>query len=207
MNVIRLGLTLLAAPALLWGAQASAKVATGDNVSDMTVVDTQGVTHKLSDFAGKKVVLEWTNHGCPFVKKHYNAKYSNMQNLQKLAAADDVVWLSIISSAPGEQGYVNADQANALTVSRGANPSAVILDPKGDAGRTFSAKTTPHMFVIDADQTLVYQGAIDSNSSVWARSIPGATNYVQAALDDLKAGNPVSTAETAPYGCSVKYNS
>jgi len=207
MSLTRLGLTLLAVPALLWGANASAKIATGENVSDMTVVDTQGVTHNLSDFAGQNVVLEWTNHGCPFVVKHYNPKYSNMQNLQKLAAADDVVWLSIVSSAPGKQGYVSPDQANDLTRTRDAAPAAVILDPAGKAARTFSAKTTPHMFVIDAEQTLVYQGAIDSNSSVWASSIPGATNYVQAALDDLKAGNPVSKPETAPYGCSVKYDS
>jgi len=146
----------------------------------MRVVDSNGVSHNLSDFAGKKVVLEWTNHGCPYVKKHYNSKYSNMQKLQKSAAAEGVIWLSIVSSAPGKQGYVDGSKANALTVSRD---------------------------VINADQTLVYQGAIDSNKSARASTIPGATNYVKSALDNLNAGQTVETAETSPYGCSIKYQS
>ena len=187
-------------------APASAKIATGSTVSDMQVVDSYGVTHNLSDFAGKNVVLEWTNHGCPYVKKHYES--DNMQNLQKEATADgSTVWLSVISSAPGKQGYVSADEANALTTSRDAAPSAVVLDPKGTAGKTFSARTTPHMYVINADQTLVYQGAIDSNRSASAATIPGATNYVREALTAVKSGQPVAMAETAPYGCNVKYGS
>ena len=183
---------------------AAAKVATGATVSDMTVVDSNGTTHNLSDFAGKRVVLEWTNHGCPYVKKHYNT--NNMQGLQKEATADgDTVWLSVISSAPGKQGYVSGAEANQLTTSRGAAPTAVILDAAGEAGRTFSARTTPHMYVIDENQVLVYQGAIDDNRSANPATVEGAKNYVRAALADLDAGRAVAEAETPPYGCSVKY--
>lgn len=199
----KLALTLLAATAFAVAAPASAKIATGANVSDMTVTDSNGMSHNLSDFAGKTVVLEWTNHGCPYVKKHYTT--DNMQALQKEASADDVVWLSIISSAPGKQGYVTGTEANDLTVTRGAAPEAVVLDPSGDMGRAFSAKTTPHMFVIDPDQTLVYQGAIDDNPSSRTTSVFGANNYVRAALASLKAGTEIAESETRAYGCSVKY--
>ena len=206
MRMTRTFLTLTAIAAIGVSAPATAKIATGSNVADMTVTDSNGQTHNLSDFAGKKVVLEWTNHGCPYVVKHYET--GNMQKTQKLATAnDDTVWLSIISSAPGNQGYVSGEEANALTVSRDAAPTAVVLDPAGDAGRTFAAKTTPHMFIIDEKQTLVYQGAIDSNRSARHSSIKGATNYVMAAIDDLKSGSTVAVSETAPYGCSVKYGS
>ena len=138
---------------------ASAKIANGTSVTDMTVTDSNGLQHNLSDFAGKRVVLEWTNAGCPYVQKHYDT--DNMQTLQKEAALDgDTVWLSIISSAPGKQGYVSGEGANELTVSRDAAPSAVVLDPAGDMGKTFAAKTTPHMYIIDEVGKLVYQGAI-----------------------------------------------
>ena len=206
MRITKTFLTLTAIAAIGVSAPASAKIATGSNVGDMTVTDSNGQTHNLSDFAGKKVVLEWTNHGCPYVVKHYDT--GNMQKTQKFATADDdTVWLSIVSSAPGNQGYVTADEANELTVSRDAAPTAVVLDPAGDAGRKFAAKTTPHMFIIDEEQTLVYQGAIDDNSSFRKSAVKGATNYVMAALDDLKSGSSVAVSETAPYGCSVKYGS
>jgi len=190
-----------------FSAVASAKIETGSVVSDMTVTDSNGVVHNLSDYAGKQVVLEWTNHKCPYVKKHYDTDFEggNMQNLQKTAAKDDVVWLSIISSAPGRQGYVRGGQANELTEKRGAAPDAVVLDAAGETGRVFSAKTTPHMFVIDENQVLVYQGAIDSNPSARPATIKDATNYVSEALAALKAGEPIAISETAPYGCSVKY--
>ena len=190
-------------------APAMAKIATGSQVSDMTVTDSNGETHNLSDFAGKTVVLEWTNHKCPYVKKHYNTAFDggNMQNLQKAAAEDDVVWLSVISSAPGTQGYVSGEKANQLSAERGAAPAAVIIDETGTAGRTFSAKTTPHMYVINADQTLVYQGAIDDNRSSSPKTIEGARNYVTEALAAVKAGEAVAESETAPYGCSIKYGS
>ena len=190
---------------LAFAVPASAKIATGSNVSDMTVTDSNGTEHNLSDFAGKTVVLEWTNKGCPYVKKHYST--DNMQTLQAEAAADDVVWLSIISSAPGAQGYMSGDEANTYYSEVGAEPAAVVLDPEGTAGKTFAAKTTPHMYVIDAEQTLVYQGAIDSNRSANPATIPGATNYVREALASVKAGTEIAEAETQPYGCSVKYGS
>ncbi|WP_409432846.1 redoxin family protein [Litorimonas sp. RW-G-Af-16] len=185
---------------------AHAKIATGSTVSDMTVTDSNGKTHNLSDFAGKRVVLEWTNEGCPYVKKHYGT--NNMQDTQKMATADgDTVWLSVISSAPGQQGYKTGEEANAHVAETGAAPTAVILDPSGDAGRKFSAKTTPHMFIIDEAQTLVYQGAIDDNRSASPSTVAGAKNYVKAALADMDAGQAVAKSDTAPYGCSVKYGS
>lgn len=128
-----------------------------------------------------------------------------MQAIQKDAADDDVVWLSVISSAPGAQGHVSAGEAQALSVDRDAAPEAVILDAAGEIGRAYGAKTTPHMYVVDASGALVYKGAIDDNRSSRASSVDGATNYVTAALDDLAAGRAVQTAQTRPYGCSVKY--
>jgi len=195
-----------AALALTIAAPVSAKIATGSNVSNMTVTDTNGVEHNLSDFAGKRVILEWTNHGCPYVKKHYAT--DNMQKTQRMTTADnDTVWLSVISSAPGKQGHVSPEKADELTTKRNAAPTAVILDPSGEMGRTFDAKTTPHMYIIDEAQTLVYQGAIDDNRSASKKSVAGAHNYVLAAVEDMDNGRPVADAETAPYGCSVKYGS
>ncbi len=189
---------------LAFAAPISAKIANGTTVSDMTVTDSNGVQHNLSDFKGKRVVLEWTNDGCPYVQKHYNT--NNMQTLQKEVTMDgDTVWLSVISSAPGKQGYVSGEGANALTRSRGAEPTAVVLDPSGVMGKTFAAKTTPHMYIIDESGTLVYQGAIDDNSSSRESTVASANNYVRAAMADLDAGRAVANADTAPYGCSVKY--
>ncbi len=205
MTISRILLSTLAVSAIAIVAPASAKIATGSNVSDMTVTDSDGVLHNLSDYAGKKVVLEWTNEGCPYVKKHYTTK--NMQKTQALAKEDGAVWLSIISSAPGKQGYKTGAEANAWKVEQGTSLSAVVLDPSGDMGRSFSAKTTPHMFIIDESQTLVYQGAIDDNRSANPKTVAGAKNYVIAAMEDLKAGYEVAVPDTAPYGCSVKYGS
>lgn len=188
-----------------FAAPVSAKIATGANVADMAVTDSNGATHNLSDFSGKTVVLEWTNEGCPYVKKHYST--NNMQDLQAEATADNVVWLTVISSAPGKQGYMSGDEANAFYADQGVANTALVLDPDGTAGRTFSAKTTPHMYVIDASQTLVYQGAIDDNRSASPATVEGATNYVREALTAVKSGTAVEDAETAPYGCSVKYGS
>lgn len=170
-----------------------------------TAVNSNGETVSLSDFAGKTVVLEWTNDGCPFVKKHYATPPANMQSMQKAAAANDVVWLSVISSAPGKQGHVDGPGANALTAAYGASPAHVLLDPAGDLGRLYGAKTTPHMYVITGDGALVYNGAIDSNPSSKVADIAGATNYVTAALANISAGEPVAIASSKPYGCSVKY--
>lgn len=207
MKTFALALTLPLASVLVFSAPAFAKIATGSTVSDMAVVDSNGVTHNLSDFEGQRVILEWTNEGCPYVKKHY--KSNNMQALQREATASETetVWLSVISSAPGKQGHKDGNGANQTVERYAAAPTAVILDEEGTMGRAFSARTTPHMYIIDADQTLVYQGAIDDNSSSSVATIDGATNYVRAALADLDAGRAVATTDTQPYGCSVKYAS
>jgi len=196
----------LTAGALIASTQpASADAVTSDIAPGFTGVTSTGETVSLSDFAGQTVVLEWTNHGCPFVQKHYDETYKNMQGLQTAAADDGVVWLSVISSAPGKQGHVSPEEANELTTSRGAAPSAVIIDESGDIGRLYDAKTTPHMYIITGDGTLAYQGAIDSIKSARVSDIPEADNYVTAALDAVAAGEAVETAQTRPYGCSVKY--
>lgn len=193
---------VLSAGALLAAANAEAP-AIGAPAPAFTAVDTNGVEHSLSDFADKTVVLEWTNHDCPFVVKHYDAEHANMQNHQTWG--DDVVWLSIISSAPGKQGHVSAEQANELTTSRGAAPDHVIIDESGDIGRLYDAKTTPHMFVIDADGMITYDGAIDSIKSARTSDIPKAAQYVEIALDAMANGEEIEVASSTPYGCSVKY--
>jgi peroxiredoxin len=177
----------------------------GAAAPDFTGTDSNGQNRRLSDFKGKVVVLEWTNHQCPFVGKHYGA--GNMQQLQKEATSKGVVWLSIVSSAPGQQGYVTARQANDLTKSRNAMPTAVILDPEGKIGRLYNARTTPHMYVIGQDGTMMYMGAIDDAPSSQTSDVKKANNYVRTALDQVLNGRPVSTSVTQPYGCSVKYSS
>lgn len=175
----------------------------GKAAPDFTGVDSNGASVTLSALRGKLVVLEWTNHGCPYVSKHYGA--GNMQKTQKTARAKGAVWLSIISSAPGRQGHVDGAGANRLTKSRGAAPSHVILDPKGTIGRKYEATNTPHMFIVGKDGTLLYMGAIDSIRSANPADIPRAKNYVTAALDEIAAGRTVSDPVTRQYGCSVKY--
>jgi peroxiredoxin len=180
-----------------------ATVAVGEAAPDFTAVDSNGVTHKLSDHRGSTVVLEWTNHECPYTVKHYST--GNMQALQKDATGKGIVWLSIISSAPGKQGYVSGEQANELTKSRDAAPSAVLLDPEGTVGRLYGARTTPHMYIIDPAGQLVYAGGIDDKPTADPADVPTATNYVRVALDALAAGRAVDPSTTRPYGCSVKY--
>jgi peroxiredoxin len=192
-----------AALALGGGAVAFAGAAVGQSAPDFTLADTTGQTRSLSQWKGKVVVLEWSNHECPFVGKHYAS--GNMQRLQATATAQGMVWVTIISSAPGKQGHVSPDQADALTKDRGASPTAVLLDPDGTVGRRYGAKTTPHMFIIDASGVLAYAGAIDDKPSADRADLARATNYVQRALDELLAGRPVSIRSTKPYGCSVKY--
>jgi peroxiredoxin len=182
-------------------AQSAARV--GKAAPDFTVVDVDGKNQKLSDFAGKTVILEWTNHECPYVQKHYNS--ANMQTLQRDMAKDGTVWLSVISSAPGEEGYADAAKAKDLTKSRNAAPSNILLDPKGKMGRAYGAQTTPHMYIVDPKGTLVYAGAIDNKPSASSSSLNGAKNYVRQAIAELNAGKPVSEAATKSYGCSVKY--
>ena len=182
---------------------AHAGVSVGQPAPDFTGVDSNGNQLTLSQYKGKTVVLEWTNHDCPYVKKHYNS--GNMQTLQKQATADGVVWLSIISSMPGKQGHVSGERANDLTRSRNAAPTAVILDETSAIGQLYAAKTTPHMYIIDTTGQLVYMGGIDSIPSSDEADIAGAKNYVRAALDAMTAGKTIEDSITRPYGCSVKY--
>ncbi len=190
---------------LFMTATANAAPQIGKPAPDFSAVDSNGKTVKLSDYRGKIVVLEWTNDGCPYVQKHYGS--GNMQKLQKEEAANGIVWLTIISSAPGTQGYVDGAEANALTASRHAAPTAVLLDPEGKAGHLYNARTTPHMFIVNADGTLVYMGGIDDKPTANPADIKTAKNYVRAALSEVLAGKPVADAITRPYGCSVKYGS
>jgi peroxiredoxin len=165
--------------------------------------DAEGKTRTLSEFRGKTVVLEWTNEGCPYVKKHYSS--GNMQALQKSATTDGVVWLTIISSAPGQQGYKTAEQAKAWKASANAASTAVLLDPTGTVGKAYGAKTTPDMRIIDKNGQLVFQGGIDDKVSTDAADVKTAKNYVRAALADIKAGKAVAVKAAKPYGCSIKY--
>lgn len=157
----------------------------------------------LSDYKGKIVVLEWLNHGCPFIRKHYDS--GNMQALQKKYTAQDVIWLSIISSAKGQQGHVDADQGLKDMETNRSNATDVLLDPTGEVGRKYEAKTTPHMYVIDAKGQLAYQGAIDDHADVDQASVKISKNYVTAALAEVMAGKKVTQPATKSYGCSVKY--
>ncbi len=182
---------------------AKAAVEIGKPAPAISATDVHGNEFNLDDHKGKIVVLEWFNKGCPFVQKHYDAK--NMQQLQKEAAAQDVAWVTIISSAEGKQGYVTSEEALADIESYGAAPTTLIRDVSGEIGKAYDAKTTPHMFVIDAEGNVAYTGAIDSNSSANPDTIEGADNYVTAAIDSLKAGEEVETTTTSPYGCAVKY--
>ncbi|MGF1610303.1 MAG: thioredoxin family protein [Kiloniellales bacterium] len=175
----------------------------GAAAPDFTAVDSYGTTHRLSDYRGKTVVLEWTNDGCPYVRKHYGT--DNMQALQRDATDAGIVWLSVISSPPGTQGYAEPDEANRLTAERDAAPSAVLLDPKGEVGRAYDARVTPHMYIIDPAGRLVYKGGIDDKPTTRPADVETANNYVRAALADLAAGRPVAEAVTRPYGCTVKY--
>jgi peroxiredoxin len=182
-------------------AGAAAKVS--EPAPAFTAASSTGGTVSLAQFKGKVVVLEWTNHDCPYVRKHYES--GNMPALQREAASQGVVWLSIISSAPGEQGHVSPAQANDLTTSRNAAPAAVLLDPKGTVGKQYGATNTPHMYVIDKAGVLVYAGAIDDKPTARTSDIQGANNYVRAALQAVLAGRPVKTPVTRAYGCTVKY--
>lgn len=187
----------------MFAAPALAAPQVGEKAPDFEAKATSGAPIRLADMNGRKIVLEWTNDGCPFVRKHYET--GNMQKTQRAAKAKGAAWITIISSAPGKQGYLTADEADALTAKRNAAPDYVILDPSGEIGRLYGAKTTPHMFVIDEEGVLRYAGAIDDKPSANHATVEGAKNYVLAALDDLSAGRAVATPVTNPYGCSVKY--
>jgi peroxiredoxin len=192
------GRGILASPA--WAAGV-AKV--GETAPVFNAAATSGRSVSLADQRGKIVILEWTNHDCPYVRKHYDS--GNMQTLQKEITAQGVVWLTLISSSPGTQGYVSPKEADELTASRKANPTAVLLDPSGAVGKSYGATNTPHMYIVDKAGLLVYAGAIDDRPTTRRADVQGAHNYVRAALEDMAAGRTVQTPVTRAYGCTVKY--
>lgn len=176
----------------------------GQAAPDFSLTDINGNTHSLSDYRGRIVVVEWTNPECPFVRKHYE-KSGNIPALQRSATADGVVWLTINSGHAGAQGDFDKIEADAWMKSTGAAATAYFRDRDGKVGRSYDARTTPHIFIVDPAGTLVYAGGIDDIRSADAGDIPKAKNYVQAALADLKAGRPVATPTSRPYGCGVHY--
>jgi peroxiredoxin len=192
-----LAAALLAVPA---GAQ-QARV--GAPAPEFTATDSRGQTETLAQYRGKYVVLEWHNQGCPYTRKHYVS--GNMQALQKEWTAKGVVWFTVISSSPGQQGYVTPSQENAYLAQMHAVPTAVLMDSASKLGRLYNAKTTPQMIVIDPSGKVIYDGAIDDRPTPDPEDIRGARNYVSDALTEAMAGKPVETAFTRPYGCSVKY--
>lgn len=180
----------------------------GSAAPAFTAVDTRGTSHALADYAGEWVVLEWFNHGCPFTKKHYALVngVGNSQAMQKEYTHRGVIWLSIVSSGPGRQGYhSSAEKANDVAEDKGAVPTAIIRDTAGVLGRLYGARNTPQYAIVDPQGVLRYAGAIDDRQTSSARDIAGATNYVRAALDSGLAGRPIAVAQTQPYGCEVKY--
>jgi peroxiredoxin len=182
---------------------AFAQAQPGKPAPDFALQDSAGKTVKLSDFKGKTVVLEWTNQDCPYVRKHYGT--GNMQALQKEAAAKDVVWLTISSSAPGQQGYVTGIEADELTSSRKAAPAAFLFDPDGKVGHSYEARATPHMYVIDKAGVLAYMGAIDDKPTANHADVKTARPYLKEAVEAVLAGSPLKVASTRAYGCSIKY--
>jgi peroxiredoxin len=171
---------------------------------DFTLTDSNGDTHSLSDFAGKTIVLEWINYGCPFVVKHYDS--DNMQNLQKKHTENGVVWLAICSSAEGKQGHMKPEEINKKSSEMKAGYTAYLIDESGEVGKMYGAKVTPHMYIIDSSGNLVYAGGIDDKASTDQSDIEGAVNYVDKALKELLNGRNVTTQTSKPYGCSVKYS-
>ena len=196
-------LLLSTAVILMTATAAIAAPVIGEPAPVWTGTDTNGVEHTLTDFKGKTVVMEWTNHECPYVRKHYDS--GNMQELQKEATGTGVVWLTVASSAEGKQGQVSNDEATQIMSDDGSNATARIQDPSGTIGNMYDAKTTPHMFVINPEGTLVYSGAIDDDASFKQDGIATATNYVKAAWESVAKGEAVEVSSSQPYGCSVKY--
>jgi hypothetical protein len=212
VGVIALAGAVFVAPHLapevkLTAAELSAAPVAGAPAPAFTAVDTRGASHSLQAYRGRWVVLEWFNHDCPYTKKHYAPLDGGPGNTQAMQRdyANRVVWLSVVSSAPGKQGFTTAEEADERTRKKGAAPTAVIRDTAGTLGRLYGARNTPQYAIIDPQGVLRYTGAIDSNPSSSTRSIAGATNYVRAALDAGLAGTPIAVTQTQPYGCDVKY--
>jgi peroxiredoxin len=203
LTVPRRSLLLGSAALALAPAAAFATSDLGKPAPAFSAVDSNGKTWSLAELKGKVVVLETTNQDCPYVRKHYGSR--NMQTQQREAAAKGVVWLTVASSAPGEQGHVTAAEANQLTKTRNAAPTAFLLDPQSRIARAYGATVTPHMYIVDAAGLLVYRGGIDSIPSSSVSDVPKAKQYVRLALDEVLTGKPVSEASTRPYGCTLKY--
>lgn len=197
-SLVRIALVLT-----LLTATSAFAVKPGESAPDFTGIDSNGQTHTLASYRGKYVVLEWHNNGCPYTIKHYDS--GNMQALQKKWTAKGIVWFTVISSAPGKQGYVTAKEENAYMQKMQAAPTAAILDPSGKIGRMYEARTTPDMYIIDPQGKLIYEGAIDDHPTVDQADIKISKNYVDEALTAAINGKPVQNAVTRPYGCSVKY--
>jgi alkyl hydroperoxide reductase subunit AhpC len=195
--------TLLVALALCIAPLVISAVKVGEAAPEFTASASNGKTYRLADYRGKYVVLEWHNNGCPYVGKHYNS--GNMQRLQKQWTGRGVVWFTILSSAPGQQGYASAGEENNYLAKMQAAPTAALLDPRGEIGHLYDAKTSPQMVVINPQGVVIYDGAIDDKPTTDLGDVPGATNYVNLALEQAMAGKRVETAATRPYGCSVKY--
>ena len=188
---------------ILFTGMALAQVVSNQAAPNFTLIDTKGQKHSLSDYKGKFVVLEWFNPDCPFVKKHYNS--GNMPQLQKQYTAKGVIWLSIDSSAAGEEGNYPPEGLNKFMSDKGGSPTAIFADADGKLGHLYAAQTTPHMFIIDPKGILIYQGAIDDTPSTDIEDVKTAKNYVSAALDAAMNGLPVVVSSSKSYGCSVKY--
>lgn len=184
--------------------QAHADAVPGQKAPAFDVVDSNGKAQKLSAYKGKWLVLEWFNKDCPYVKKHYNS--GNMQKLQKQAVDKGAVWLTILSSAQGKQGHMEAAELNRLATEKNVNSTAMLIDASGTMGKAYGAKTTPHMFIINPEGNVVYAGAIDDNDSADPAVIAKSKNYVSQALESGMAGKKIETATSRPYGCAVKYN-
>jgi peroxiredoxin len=182
---------------------ASADATVGEPAPNFTLQGTDGETYTLADLEGKMVVLEWLNFGCPYVQKHYGA--GNMQALQEKYTEQDVVWLSIVSSAEGKQGYYPPEEMNAKNAEHGGEQTAILMDTSGEVGRMYGARTTPHMYIVDPEGTLIYKGGIDDKPTADEADIATATNYVELALDAALNGEEVPVKTAPPYGCSVKY--
>jgi len=199
-----IGIAAVAAvSAAVLAAKGPAAAEIGKVAPAFTLTDTTGKTRNLSDYSGKYVVLEWTNKDCPFVQKHYNS--GNMQKTQKWATDHGAVWLSIVSSAEGKQGFLSSDDANKLMKEKGFHNTAMLLDGDGKVGKLYGARTTPHMFVIDPKGNLIYMGGIDDKATPDPADIKTAKNFVIAALEESMAGKEVSVPTSRPYGCSIKY--
>ncbi len=186
-----------------WAGMSAAQPQVGQPAPAFTATDAKGQPHALAQYKGKYVVLEWFNNDCPFVKKHYDS--GNMQRVQADATGRGAAWLTISSSAEGKQGHLTPEQAEAVVAARGAKQTALLLDGSGAVGQLYGAKTTPHMFIINPEGTLIYAGAIDNQASTDPADVATASNYVQQALNEAMGGKRVSVAETRSYGCSVKY--